>query len=108
MGGAAKLTGDDIKAIADAVLGSEMADLGFEGVAVRHREIYPDEPSLFVRAKVAEEVRLPSTRGASATCTGFSTTRSWRVERSGFPISASIGPATYLQTLTPSWANCES
>ncbi len=59
MGGAAKLTGDDIKAIADAVLGSEMADLGFEGVAVRHREIYPDEPSLFVRAKVAEEVPTP-------------------------------------------------
>jgi len=59
MGAAAKLTDDDIKAIADAVLGSEMADLGFEGVEVRHREIYPDEPSLFVRAKVAEEVPAP-------------------------------------------------
>lgn len=54
-----KLTDDDIKVIADAVLGSEMADLGFEGVEVRHREIYPDERSLFVRAKVAEEVPAP-------------------------------------------------
>jgi len=59
MGAAPKLTDDDIKAIADAVLGSEMADLGFEGVEVRHREIYPDEPSLFIRAKVAEEVPAP-------------------------------------------------
>ena len=59
MGAAAKLTDDAIKAIADAVLGSAMADLGFEGVEVRHREIYPEESSLFVRVKVAEEVPAP-------------------------------------------------
>ncbi len=55
----AKLTDGDIKAIADSVLGAEMADLGFEGVEVRHREVYPEEASLFVRAKVAEDVPAP-------------------------------------------------
>ena len=59
MGVYARLTDDDIKAVADAVLGSEMADLGFEGVDVQHREIYDDEPSLFVSAKVAGEVPAP-------------------------------------------------
>lgn len=54
-----RLTDDDIKAVAEAVLGSEMADLGFEGVDVQHREIYDDEMSLFIRAKVAEDVPAP-------------------------------------------------
>ena len=54
-----RLTDHDIKAVANAVLGSEMVDLGFEGVNVQFRDVYDDEPSLFIGAKVAGDVPAP-------------------------------------------------
>ncbi len=54
-----RLTDGEIKALADRVLGSEMADLGFSGVVVSQRDIYDDGPSLFVEAKVADDVPAP-------------------------------------------------
>lgn len=55
----AKLKDSEIKAVAEAVLGSEMADLGFAGVDLQYRDIYDDEPSLFIGAHVAGDVPAP-------------------------------------------------
>lgn len=54
-----RLTDDEIRTISERALRAEMGDLGFEGVEVRHRDIYDDESSLHVSAKVAEDVSAP-------------------------------------------------
>ncbi|RYB03425.1 hypothetical protein [Lichenibacterium ramalinae] len=54
-----RLSNDDIKALADRVLGAEMSDLDFGGVVVSQRDVYDDGPSLFVDARVAGDVPAP-------------------------------------------------
>ena len=59
MGALTKLTDDEIKAVADRVLGPELADLGFSGVDVEHRDIFEDGPSLHIDVKVSGDVPAP-------------------------------------------------
>ncbi len=54
-----RLTDGEIKVLADGVLGPEMADLGFTGVVVEHRDIYDDGPSLYIGLKVSGDVPAP-------------------------------------------------
>lgn len=54
-----RLTDGEIKVLADGVLGPEMADLGFTGVVVEHRDIYDDGPSLYIGARVGADVPAP-------------------------------------------------
>lgn len=54
-----ELTDDDIETLATDVLGGEMADLGFAGVEVHHRDIYADGSSLFIDVRVAADVPAP-------------------------------------------------
>lgn len=55
----AALTDDNIKALADGMLGAEMVDLGFAGVDVEHRDVYDDGPSLYIGVNVGENVPAP-------------------------------------------------
>ena len=53
------LTDGDIEAVANDVLGAEMADLGFTGVEVDNRAHFPAGTSLFIGVKVAADVPAP-------------------------------------------------
>ena len=54
------LTDGDIEAVANDVLGPAMSELGFTGVEVENRDVFLGEgPSLFIGAKVAEDVPAP-------------------------------------------------
>lgn len=53
------LTDSELKALADRVLGPEMADLGFKGIDVEHRDIFDDEPSLHIGLEVNADVPAP-------------------------------------------------
>ena len=54
-----RLSDSEIKALAERVLAPEMADLGFSGVDVEHREIFEDGPSLYIGLKVRGDVPAP-------------------------------------------------
>ncbi len=59
-----KLTDAEVKAIADEVLGREMASFPFEGAEVRSGEDYDDTPSLFITANVGAGVPAPLEGGS--------------------------------------------
>lgn len=54
-----KLSDDELRALADRVLAPEMADLGFRGIEVEHRDHFEDEPSLHIGLKVDADVPAP-------------------------------------------------
>lgn len=54
-----RLTDGELKALAENLLAPEMADLGFRGVEVEHRDIFEDGPSLYIGLKVGGDVPAP-------------------------------------------------